>query len=222
MELLNLTLPPWLVLVTLLAAGDGLVLACMHAHWRRLTRNAPAHAFCGGIVVLGVLWSLQPQLAVPTGTHLLGMAAYTLLVGPALACIGGAIALAIAIAAHDGAWVNCGAAFTITILVPIGATWLVLWCARRLLPAHFLVHVFVDGWLGGALSLVASQTLAVTIASGIAHTPSPLQGGDLVALVACLASGEAMLTGIVVTLFAVAQPQLLAPLAPRTKAQRER
>ena len=188
-----------------------LAVAALVAPWPRLKENLAAHIWCGGVLLLLLLWNVRAEFPGVASVQLLGLTAYTLLVGPALAVAGSALALVIALALQHGAWLNAGAAYVAVALAPIGVTWLMLEVAKRFLPPSLIVHVLVEGWLGGALSLTVFEVVHRVLAP-VAPQAMAAVRIDTIAAVACLASGEAMLTGMVLTLFVIHYPDAVVSL----------
>ena len=63
------------------------------APWQRFRASEPVHVWYGAIFCLVVLWSIQATVGEGFTFHLLGVAAFTLLVGAPLALAGTAIAV---------------------------------------------------------------------------------------------------------------------------------
>ena len=150
----------WLLATPLLAR------AVRVAPWRRVTEGAAVHVWYGGIFCVIVLWSIRATIGDGFTFHLLGVTAFTLAVGPALALAGAAVIVAIEIAVRDGIWMNAGLAFVTMAAIPVTATMLTLRFAERRLPANFFVYVFVGAFFGawlsyGAAALAGAAVLAL-------------------------------------------------------------
>ncbi len=157
-----------------IAAGALLVLAMRAAPWKRFGESEPVHVWYGTIFALVVLWNVQATVGEGFTFHLLGVAAFALLAGPALALVGGGVAVVLLIAVRGGLWESAGLAYVAMVAVPVATTWLVHRAAERRLPPNFFVYVFVAAFFGAALSLVAAGLAgAVALTAGAGRPGGP-------------------------------------------------
>ena len=210
MDPIGVTLPTawttagWMLAVAIIAR------AAQVAPWRRFSASEPAHVWYGGILFVLMLWSLQATVGDGFTFHLLGVAALTLVVGPALALVGSALAVVLLLAVHGGLWSNAGVAFVTMAAAPVTATWLVLRFAESRLPPNFFVYVFVVTFFGAGLAYgIAGVAGAAVLALG-AGRPAALVFGEYAPYLIYLAFGEATLTGMLLTLAIVYRPQWVA------------
>ena len=186
------------------------VLAMQRAPWTRFVESEPVHVWYGTIFCLIVLWNVQATIGEGFRFHLLGIAAFTLLAGPALALVGGAVVMILQIVVRGGLWANAGLAFVTMVAVPVATAWLVLRVAERRLPPNFFVYVFVVAFFGAGLSLaVAGIAGAVALTWG-AGRPAELVFGEYVPYLIYLAFGEATVSGMLLTLAVVYRPRWVA------------
>jgi uncharacterized membrane protein len=210
MDLTAVTLPPawsamgWAFAIALLPA------AARVAPWQRFAASEPVHVWYGAIFGVVALWSIQATVGDGFTFHLLGVAAFTLLVGAPLALAGTAIAVALNVAVRHGIWANAALAWLTMTAIPVGTTWLVLRLAERALPAHFFVYIFVVTFFGAALSLVAAGVAGAAVLTLAAGLPAELVFGEYVPYLLYIAFGEATLTGMVLTLAVAYRPQWVA------------
>lgn len=182
------------------------VRAARAAPWRRFGADLPANAWAGGIFLLVALWSLQATVGDGYRFHLLGITAFTLAVGPALALTGSALAVALLIAVRGGLWLNGGIALLTMAALPVAVSWLVLRLAERRLPPNFFVYVFVAAFAGAALAYGAAGLAGAALLTLAAGVPAGLVFGEYVPYLLYLAFGEATMTGMVLTLAVVYRP----------------
>ena len=194
----------WLATVPLVA------LAARRAPWTRFGESEPVHVWYGTIFCLVVLWNVQATVGEGFRFHLLGVAALTLLAGPALALVGGAVATLLQIAVRDGLWANAGLAFLTMVAVPVATTWIVLQVAERRLPPNFFIYVFVVAFFGAGLSLATAGIAGATALTWGAGREAQLVFGEYVPYLIYLAFGEATVTGMALTLAVVYRPQWVA------------
>jgi len=193
-----------------LAAVPLVALALARAPWTRFGESEPVHVWYGAIFCLLLLWNVQATVGEGFRFHLLGVAALTLLVGPALALVGGAVATLLQIAVRDGLWANTGLAFLAMVAVPVATAWLVLRVAERRLPPNFFIYVFVVAFFGAGLSLSAAGIAGATALTWGAGRDAHLVFGEYVPYLIYLAFGEATVTGMALTLAVVYRPQWVA------------
>lgn len=144
----------WLVaigVVYLLA----LIWALRSAYWKRLVDAQQLNAFLGACVALMLVWSLRAEVAEGFNWHLLGMVSVTLMFGWSLAVIGGSLSLLAVCLAGLSDWSGFLPSAVLQIIVPASLTQLMLMLARRYLPKHFFIYVFINAFLTGGLSAIA-------------------------------------------------------------------
>jgi uncharacterized membrane protein len=210
MDLVSLVFPAAWEIAGFLAAFPILAAAVYRAPWSRFAASEPVHVWYGTSFCIVVLWSVRATVGEAFTFHLLGMAAFTLLAGAPLALVGGAIVLAVSIAVGGGAWATAGIAYAVMVAVPVATASLVLRLAERLLPPNFFIYVFVNAFLGAALSFAIEGVAGAILLVGGAGLPAALVFGEYVPYLVYLAFGEATLTGMILTLAVVYQPQWVA------------
>jgi uncharacterized membrane protein len=190
----------------LVLAGLALAAAFRRVPWGRFASSEATHVFYGAIFATILLWSLRAVVGEGFAFHLLGTGALTLLVGPALALIGSAVALAVVTAIGDGLWANAGLTLVTMVAAPIGVVWLVWRGAERLLPPNFFIYIFVTAFLGSALALGAAGLAGSFVLVEAAGRDASVIYGDYLPYVLYLAFGEGTLGGMIITLFVVYRP----------------
>ncbi len=184
--------------------------AAQAAPWRQFSASEPVHVWYGAILFVLMLWSLQATVGDGFTFHLLGVVALALLVGPALALVGSAVALALLLAVHGGLWMNAGLAFLTMAGVPVTVTWLVLRFAESRLPPNLFIYVFVVAFFGAGLAYALAGVAGAAVLALGAGRPAALVFGEYAPYLIYLAFGEATLTGMVLTLAVVYRPQWVA------------
>jgi uncharacterized membrane protein len=180
------------------------------ARWRRVAEGDAVHVWYGGIFCLIVLWSIRATIGDGFTFHLLGVAAFTLAVGPALALAGAALAVGIDVAVRGGIWVNAGVAFVTMAAIPVTVTMLVLRFSERRLPPNFFAYVFVGAFFGAWLSYGAAALAGAAVLALATEMPGATVFGEYAPYFLYLAFGEATMTGMVITLAVVYRPQWVA------------
>jgi uncharacterized membrane protein len=206
MDLSAVPLPPGWTLSGLLLAAPVLAAALRSAPWDRFASSEITHVFYGGIFATVVLWSLRATVGEGFAFHLLGVGAFTLLAGPALALIGTAIALAVTTAIGSGLWINAGLAFITLAAVPVAVVWGTWRAVERLLPPNFFVYIFATAFLGSALALGAAGLAGSFVLVEAGGRDAAVVYGDYAPYLLYLAFGEGTLGGMIITLLVVYRP----------------
>ncbi len=210
MDATTAALPLWLTGLGWIVSLPAAAVAPVVAPWRRLVDDLAMHTWCGGALLLVLLWQV-PHGGIFPG-HLLGVAAYTLLVGPALALTGAALAVALGAALHGGGWSDAGVTYALVVLPPVAVTCLVAGLFRRLHTLPAAVRLVVNAWTAGALSRIATGLLVSALPGALPLAVA--KGSDEIAvLVIGLACAEAMFTGLALLLVAIHRPEMVDRLA---------
>lgn len=199
----------WLV-AGWVAALPIVALAMHRAPWTRFAESEPVHVWYGTIFCLTLLWNVQATVGEGFRFHLLGVGAFTLLAGPALALVGGAVVMILQIVVRGGLWANAGLAFVTMVAVPVATAWLVLRVAERRLPPNFFIYVFVVAFFGAGLSLAAAGIAGAIALTWGAGRHAGLVFGEYVPYLIYLAFGEATVSGMLLTLAVVYRPRWVA------------
>jgi len=210
MDLTRVSFPITWIVLGWASAAVLLVHAARRAPWSRFADSEQVHVFYGTIFSLVILWNLQATVGDGFTFHLLGIGAFTLLAGPWLALVGGAVAIVVQIAVRGGEWASAGIAYTTMVAVPVASIWSVLHFSERRLPPNFFVYVFVATFFGAALSFAAAGLAGATALTWGAGRDAALVFGEYVPYLVYLAFGEATLTGMLLTLAVVYRPQWVA------------
>ncbi|MEO2215865.1 energy-coupling factor ABC transporter permease [Chromobacterium vaccinii] len=197
---------PWLAGAL---AAAALAFAAFRVRWRMLD-PAALNAWMGACVLDLALWLLRGGLQPGLSFHLLGAALFTLLMGPWLAMLAlAAVLLALAAAGHAD-WRALGLNWLLTALPAVAVTSGMLELARRRLPAHFFIYVFVNGFLAGGASLLAAALCGV-LALGLAGAyPWDALLEEALPYYFLLSWSEAFTTGLLLAVLVVYKPRWVA------------
>lgn len=178
----------------------------LRAPWRRLADSERLNVWLGMIVLLTLVWSLKAGVKPGLAFHLVGATVFTLSFGPQLAFIGlSLVTLGITL---NGAAGSFAYAANCLILGGIGVAFSQLYFRlfSRLLPKHFFVYIFVNGFLGAALTIV-SLGFCITLLFGLAGAYSwDYLLNEYLPYFVLLAFSEAWLSGMLMTVFVVYRP----------------
>ncbi len=178
----------------------------LKAPWARLKSPELLNVWLGMVVLLTLVWSLKAGVKPGLGFHLLGATVLTLSFGPHLAFI--ALSLVTAgITLNGAAGVE---AFALNALLLGGLGVVFSQFLYRLLvdalPKNFFVYVFVNGFLGAALT-VMGVGLCITVFMALAGVYSwDYLLAEYLPYFLLLGFSEAWLSGMLMTLFVVYRP----------------
>ncbi len=205
-------LPAQLFPAPLLLSAQGLfALALLHAVWRapwwRLRDGVAQHAWLAMTVGVLLLWQIRAQLPSGLAIHLLGATLLTLMFGRQFALISLSIVLLVTSATGQADWAAFGLNGLLMGVLPVALSWSFGRLVATRLPRHFFVYIFLNAFLGGALS-IAACALAGAAVLGLAGGFSGGQllqyhlGGSLL-----LVFPEGFVTGMLMTLFVIYAPR---------------
>lgn len=185
-------------------------LCVWRAPWRRLADTELLNVWLGMVVLLTVVWSLKAGVRPGLSLHLLGAMLFTLSFGPYLAFVG-LVAVLLGVTLNGGAGPFAFAANSLLLGgVGVGVAHAFFSVVSRCLPAHFFVYVFMNGFVGAALS-----TLSVGLAASVFLSVSDAYDwdylfGEFFPYFMLLGFSEAWLSGAILTVFVVYRPAWVA------------
>lgn len=190
----------WAVWVPLFA------LCAFTAPWGRLRDPERLNVWLGMVVLLTLIWSLKAGVKPGLVLHLLGATVFTLSFGPALAFVGLSLVM-LGVALNEGAGafayaINALLLGGLGVLFSQGLFRLFSW----IFPRHFFVYIFVNAFLGSALTIVGVGfgICALLALAGAYAWDYLIEEYFLYFLL--LGFSEAWLSGTVMTLFVVYRP----------------
>ena len=188
------------------AAAVAVLAALATRPWRLLPPQGPPWAWITTWAALPLLWCADLLARSPAAQPLSGASLLVLMAGWPLAMPAFAVAALVAmllgpldaaLALHRLVWLGLVPG---TLALAIGAA------ARRWLPHHLFVYIFARGFFGTLLATAGAGALALWIGG----THAGLSAGDLLLGRWLAAWGEALLTGMLVSIFVAYRPQWLA------------
>lgn len=177
------------------------------APWGRLRESEQLNVWLGMVVALTVIWSLNAGIKPGLPLHLLGATVFTLCFGPHLAFVG--LCLVLAGVTLNGAAGQAAFALNALLLggVSVGVAQTFQSLVFRFLPTHFFIYVFINGFVGAALTTLAVG-LAVTIFLSLSQTYAwEYLVSEYFPYFMLLGFAEASLSGMVMTLLVVYRPR---------------
>ncbi len=183
-----------------------LLAAVYTAPWNRVRENEQMHVFLGSCVVLMMLWSLKAGILPGLTFHLLGVTALTLMLGWQLAFV--AVTLVVIGITWNGAagWFSASLNIMVMGALPILVTQALLVYVQRRLPHNLFVYIFFNAFLAAGLSMLAVGMCAtwLLIISGVYSLAS--LGYDFLPFLPLISLPEAIINGMLVTVFVVYRP----------------
>jgi len=214
------SLPSLLAYFALLLAGAIILHDIKAAAWGRLRQAGRFSAWCILVIALPLLWRFSvPISANGLSLHLLGAPLFVLMFGRQLAMAGIAISVAAYTFIHHGLWMNLGMNLLLLAVVPVYCGDAVMRATRRFLPRHVFIFLLGNGFFG-AMLILAITGLASLLANSLLVSPASA-GGDTIAYMLLLAWGESFLTGFLLTMFTVYQPQWVLTFDDEVYLQRK-
>jgi len=210
-------LPHWLLYLGLVLYLAGTLAALVLAPWRALSRPTILNLSLAASAALIVLWRLEAGLLPGLSFHFLAVTAATLLLGWSLAVLATLVAELTLTLIGGGSFVAFGINGLLSGLLPASLTYLLYRLYRRQFPQHLFVYIFAVAFLGGAIVAVVNACIRFSIlASNGAYTVDRLTS-EYLPLLPLYAFPEAVLNGMLVTIFAVFRPDWVKTLHRDTR-----
>ena len=180
------------------------------APWAALKDSERLNVWLGMIVLLVLVWSLKAGVKPGLSLHLLGAMVFTLSFGPHLAFVGLSLVL-------FGVTLNGEAGFFAYALnallmagVSVALSNAIYRLILRLLPRHFFVYVFVNGFFGSALTIFGVGLASVLLMGMAGAYGWEYLTTEYLPYFLLLGFSEAWLSGMLITLFVVYRPKWVA------------
>lgn len=176
------------------------------APWGRLKDSEQLNVWLGMVVLLTLIWSLKAGVKPGLAFHLLGATVFTLSFGPHLAFIGLSLVTA-GITLNGAAGPFAYAANALVVAgVGVGLSQALYRLQAAILPKHFFVYIFANGFFGAALTMIGvGFFVTVFLALSGAYEWEYLIN-EYFPYFLLLAFSEAWLSGMVITLFVIYRP----------------
>jgi len=210
MNLPDALLPPGWALGAWVPLAAAWASALRRAPWRRLTDPEQLNVMLGMIVALALLWSLKAGVKPGLNFHLLGATVFVLAFGPWLATAGLSAVLAAVTLNGAAAWSAYALNAWIMVLVPVWVSWGIYRLADRMLPNHLFVFIFVNGFVGAGLAVIAAGAAASLLMAGAGVYSGDYLWNEYLPYYLLLGFSEAWISGMAITLMVVYRPEWVA------------
>ena len=176
------------------------------APWGRLRDSEQLNVWLGMVVLLTVVWSLKAGIKPGLALHLLGATVFTLSFGPHLAFIG--LSLVTAGITLNGAAGSFAYALNALLLAGVAVSFSQAFYRvfSSILPKHFFVYIFINGFLGAALTIIGVGFFATVFLSLTGVYEWEYLISEYFPFFLLLGFSEAWLSGMLMTLFVVYRP----------------
>jgi len=222
MNLLYVEVPGALALWAWLALGVIGLAAARRARWEHLAACNLTRVWHAAIIAVVLLWSLKASLADGFTFHLLGMAGIALALGTSLALLSAAVAMFVVAVMQQAAVSQVGIAWLTLGLVPIFTIDVVRRLSERYLPPNLFVYVFVVAFAGTAVSVLTAMVTSIVTWSLVSERPLAALAATYLPIAIQLGFGEALLTGMILTILVVYKPHWVATFDDRRYLARKR
>jgi uncharacterized membrane protein len=187
-----------------------LLLALASAPWRKVADNEASHVYFGAIVLVIVLWILRGGIQPGLDYHLLGMTALCLMFEWQFALFAASLVLAFTTWQGEAGWQAFGINVLLMGALPILFTRGFLYVCQRYLTHNFFIYIFINAFLGGALSMLLA-CLASALVQQLAgvHTQGTVMH-DFLLVLPMLMFGEGFMNGLAMSLVVAYKPQWVA------------
>jgi len=197
----------WVALALFVAL---LAYALRGACWERLRQGQQLHVFAGSIVACMLFWSIAGSVGRGLSFHLLGATIFTLMFGARFALFGLTICLGGVTLAGLAGWSAFGLNALLMAALPVAVSAGIHRLVDTRLPNHFFVYVLAGAFLNGGLAMAANG-LASTVALWLAGVrPGAYLFTEYLPYYLLLAWGEALVTGMLMTILVVYRPAWVA------------
>ena len=192
-----------------------LAAALVTAPWSKIRDNEAQHIFLGSIVALSLLWVMRGGIQDGLSFHLLGMTLLCLMFEWQFALFAASAVVAVATLHGPAGWDAFGLNLLLMGALPILFTRVLLYFSQRKLPHNFYIYVFVNAFLGGALSILLTGLASASLQhlAGVQPDGSILR--NFVTILPLLMFGEAFINGGTMTLVVAYRPRWVATFHDR-------
>lgn len=208
MSFASLVLAPWMLVLASLLSLSVVGRALWVFPWRRLERDRPLqHRLLGATVFVMLLWQLRAQAVDWLTLHLVFTVLLTLVFTAPLALLANGLINLAMVLLGKVAWPLLGVNILVTGVVPALISVAIWRLVDRRMPDNLFVYLFVCGFFGAALAMLASGLCAIGMVWLAASDPEVLRVVHEYALfLPLLLPSEAFITGTLLSLLLVYHP----------------
>jgi len=213
-------LPAWLTIVSWSLAGALLGFCAARAPWERIRDNAVLFTWLGTSTLLALVWLMRFRLHDDLTLQFLGAALLAWMFGPKLATLGLGATLAFYLQTTDGPWESYGLNLLLMAALPAFTVGAIGWFVARFAPRNMFIFLIGNGLFGSFAATVVSMAAAMAVMVGLGAHPLAWFVDQVLPWSLMLAWGEAITTGMVVTLLTVYLPAVMLSFDDRIYLRR--
>lgn len=188
--------------------------ALWRAPWQHFFNPDDTNVFFFSCLALFLLWQLGGGITAGMEFHLLLITTITLMFGWQFATLAIAIIQLCLTLTGYAEWATFSINALCNGIVPMAVTYGVYWLALIGLPRHFFIYVYICAFLGGALSMLASRLVGMSILlSNQTYHLADL--GDEPLFIIVMLFPEAFINGMLITLLIVYKPQWVSSFSDK-------
>ena len=185
--------------------------AVLRAPWRLfLAVSSRQHLFLAVCILLVLLWGMRAEVGPGLSIHFLGMTAFCLMFGWPLALLGGAVVMAGYSFIGQAGWSALGVNTLMTAAIPVLIAHATLIFSRRYMAPNFFVYIFIPGFFGAALGVLASVGLGAGLLVVAGVYDATHLWHDYLPYLPLVMLPEAVLNGMVLTALVATKPDWVA------------
>ncbi|GAB2804321.1 hypothetical protein GCM10027040_35990 [Halomonas shantousis] len=212
MSFSTLVLAPWSLVLAALLAIFSLTLAVWRVPWKKLMQNRGLqHRLLGASVSVLLLWQLRAQAVDWLTLHLILATLLTLIFGAPMALLSLAAVNVGMVLVGKVDWPLLGINYLVTATVPTLVAYGIWRGVDRFLPDNYFIYVFLCGFFGAALSLLATGMTVIAFAwLGSDEPEVHHQVREYALFLPMLLPSEAFITGMLLSIMAAYHPDWVA------------
>ncbi|MDD2815919.1 MAG: energy-coupling factor ABC transporter permease [Thiotrichaceae bacterium] len=191
-----------------------LLWALWTADWQRLKDGRDANILFASCVLLWLLWLMSAGTLRGMEFHLLLATSAMLMFGWQFATLCVSVAQLCLTLTGKADWLSFPLNVLCNGIVPIWMSYAVYWATYTFLPKHFFVYVYMNGFIGGAMAMLASRLtgLGILIFSQVYQWQDL---GEQPMFIIVMLFPEAFLNGMVMTVLVVFRPEWVSSFSDR-------
>lgn len=208
MSFASLVLAPWVLVLSALLSLIVMGRAWWVFPWRRLEQDRPLqHRLLGATVCVMLLWQLRAQAVDWLTLHLVFTVLLTLVFTAPLALLANGLINLAMVLLGKVAWQLLGVNIWVTGVVPVLMSVAIWRLVDRHMPDNLFIYLFVCGFFGAALAMLASGLCVIGMVWLGSSDPEALRLVHEYALfLPLLLPSEAFITGMLLSVLLVYHP----------------
>ena len=207
MHSLEVHLPIWLQAVAALVWILLMVWMLRGMTWDEVFVPGRLQHWAVATLALLVIWNLRVEAIEGLAIHFLGLATITLVFGWRLAILMATLVIgALALVGHVD-WRSIPLVILTTGALPVAVTWGLLRFSEHKMPPHMFIYLYFVGFLGGALSVLASMLANAFLFALFTDADLTSIFSEYLQYLLLMVMPEGFLNGMVITALVMFRPE---------------